>query len=201
MDLDRIQELLKLMESHKLEEIEIEDKDFRVRLKKETLGVVATVPHAQVVAASAAAALDSDATPESTDHHIITSPIVGSFYRGPSPDAEPFVEVGDPVDPDKVVCIVEANGHALSILGHLQSCPAVEKLEAAGSFRRGKDTVGDLDFLAVAGRLYSPPRDSPNEGGTPPCGPPWWWARRVSQVYGKVKAKGHAQAVSNDLSG
>ena len=108
MDLDRIQELLKLMESHKLEEIEIEDKDFRVRLKKETLGVVATVPHAQVVAASAAAALDSDATPESTDHHIITSPIVGSFYRGPSPDAEPFVEVGDPVDPDKVVCIVEA---------------------------------------------------------------------------------------------
>ena len=56
MDLDRIQELLKLMESHKLEEIEIEDKDFRVRLKKEALGVAATVPHAPVVAATAEAA-------------------------------------------------------------------------------------------------------------------------------------------------
>ena len=117
MDLGRIQELLKLMEAHGLEEIEIEDSDFRVRLKKETHGVAVTAPQAAAIgpasAAHAAAAHGGGAhgSPEgaeSPDHYVITSPIVGSFYRAPSPDAEPFVEVGDPVDPDKVVCIVEA---------------------------------------------------------------------------------------------
>ncbi len=51
---------------------------------------------------------------------------------------------------DRRILWVEANGHAMAIIDHLQSCPAIEKLEAAGSFRRGKETVGDLDFLAVA---------------------------------------------------
>lgn len=111
MDLDRIQELLKLMESHGLEEIEIEDSDFRVRLKKETLGVAVTAPLAplaRAAAASVGAEQGAEDTGESPDHFVITSPIVGSFYRAPTPDGEPFVEVGDPVDPDKVVCIVEA---------------------------------------------------------------------------------------------
>ncbi|MHC5053619.1 MAG: acetyl-CoA carboxylase biotin carboxyl carrier protein [Planctomycetota bacterium] len=113
MDLDRIQELLKLMETHGLEEIEIEDDDFRVRLKKETQGVAVTVPQVSAMPAPAAApgagaAPSEEDVGESPDHYIVTSPIVGSFYRAPSPDAEPFVEVGDPVDPDKVVCIVEA---------------------------------------------------------------------------------------------
>jgi len=113
MDLDRIQELLKLMKSHDLEEIEIEDNDFRVRLKKESQGIAVTAP--QVAAAPAAggasaagAAPATDELAESPDHFVITSPIVGSFYRSPTPDAEPFVEVGDPVSPDKIVCIVEA---------------------------------------------------------------------------------------------
>jgi len=115
MDLDKIQELLKLMKSHGLEEIEIEDNDYRVRLKKESQGVAVTAP--QVVAAPAAgappaqaagAAPPADEFAESPDHFFITSPIVGSFYRSPSPDAEPFVEIGDPIDADKVVCIVEA---------------------------------------------------------------------------------------------
>ncbi len=112
MDLDKIQELLKLMESHGLEEIEIEDNDYRVRLKKETQGVAVTMPQMAAmpapVAAAAGAAPSVDDLADSPDHFIITSPIVGSFYRAPTPDAEPFVEVGDPVDPDKVVCIVEA---------------------------------------------------------------------------------------------
>ena len=45
----------------------------------------------------------------------------------------------------------EADQHAQSILAHLRHCPAIEQLQAAGSYRRGKETVGDLDFLAVAG--------------------------------------------------
>ena len=115
MDLDKIQELLKLMESHGLEEIEIEDNDYRVRLKKETQGVAVTMPqmaalpaHAAAAAPAAGATPSGDDLADSSDHFIITSPIVGSFYRAPTPDAEPFVEVGDPVDTDKVVCIVEA---------------------------------------------------------------------------------------------
>jgi acetyl-CoA carboxylase biotin carboxyl carrier protein len=108
MDLDRIQELLELMKSHGLEEVEIEDKDFRVRLKKETHGVAVTVPQVAAAAPAEGAASPDDEFAESPDHFVITSPIVGSFYRAPTPDAEPFVEVGDPVDPDKVVCIVEA---------------------------------------------------------------------------------------------
>ncbi|MHC4250468.1 MAG: acetyl-CoA carboxylase biotin carboxyl carrier protein, partial [Planctomycetota bacterium] len=93
MDLDRIQELLKLMETHGLEEIEIEDDDFRVRLKKETQGVAVTVPQVSAVPAPAAPAAggapSAEDVGESPDHYIVTSPIVGSFYRAPTPDAEP----------------------------------------------------------------------------------------------------------------
>ena len=113
MDLERIQELLKLMEANKLEEVEIEDKDFRVRLKKETSGIVVSAPQVPTVtvgAVPAAAAAGQPASPGEVpaDRHVITSPIVGSFYRASSPEAEPFVEAGDPVEPDTVVCIVEA---------------------------------------------------------------------------------------------
>ena len=112
MDLDRIQELLRLMESHKLGEIEVEDKDFKVRLKKETQGVLVAAGPAPAAATpvQAPASAGGSQAPEtgSPDSHVITSPIVGSFYRAPSPEAEPFVEVGDPMDPDTVVCIVEA---------------------------------------------------------------------------------------------
>lgn len=116
MNLDRIQELLKLMEAHDLAEIEVEGEGFKVRLKKREEHLsMAPAPSAapQPVAKGAPAQPQAQGGAgaeweNSPNLHVITSPIVGSFYRAPSPDAEPFVEPGDPVEPDTVVCIVEA---------------------------------------------------------------------------------------------
>ncbi len=119
MKLDRIRELLMLMESHGLEELELEDGGFKVRLKKESQGkpvpVHAAPAAAPLLGASAnapagasAGAPAAEAEAEAAGRYTITSPIVGTFYHAPSPDAEPFVEIGDPVEADTVVCIVEA---------------------------------------------------------------------------------------------
>jgi acetyl-CoA carboxylase biotin carboxyl carrier protein len=113
MDLSRIQELLKLMESHGLGELEVEDKGFKVRLKKAAPAaqtVVAAHPMTQYAqpAAIAKPSEGGESAETPTDVHTITSPLVGTFYRQPTPEAESFVEVGDPVDMGMVVCIVEA---------------------------------------------------------------------------------------------
>ncbi len=105
MSSERIQELLQLMAEHGLSELELEEGEFKVRLAKPTApvaGVAAPAPMAAAPAAApAAAAVDSDLVP-------IDSPIVGTFYRSPAPDADPFVKAGDSVDDEAVVCIVEA---------------------------------------------------------------------------------------------
>jgi acetyl-CoA carboxylase biotin carboxyl carrier protein len=120
MDLKRVQELLRLMkdvlkEEHGLAEIEVEDKDLKIRLRKDPCGATEPSPPASPVAdgrpSGAAPERLADAPAESSEEsnaHVITSPIVGTLYRSPSPDAEHFVEVGDPVEDDTVVCIVEA---------------------------------------------------------------------------------------------
>jgi acetyl-CoA carboxylase biotin carboxyl carrier protein len=109
MKLDRIRELLNLMETHGLEELELEDKDFKVRLKKEG-ATPPPAPAAAVVAQASAGAAEAPASAAETPEggFTIVSPTVGTFYRASSPDGEPFVEVGDPVEPDTVICIVEA---------------------------------------------------------------------------------------------
>ena len=100
------------MEARHLEEIEVEQGDVRIRLRKGGAPPVA-VP---IVAAPAAAANPQAARrrprgrkgrPEANLVKI-TSPMVGTFYRAASPDAEPFVNEGDHVTPEQVVCIIEA---------------------------------------------------------------------------------------------
>ena len=71
------------------------------------LPVAAAAPIAPVTAALAAAAPPAPA-PEEEGLHTITSPIVGTFYRSPNPEAESFINVGDHVSPGKVLCIIEA---------------------------------------------------------------------------------------------
>ncbi len=113
-DFKRVQELLRLMEEHGLAEIEVESKGLKVRLKKESQrapdnpDAPALAP--AVLAAPGVGAPESGAAPgaEEADAYTITSPIVGTLYRAASPDAEHFIEVGDPVEADTVVCIVEA---------------------------------------------------------------------------------------------
>jgi acetyl-CoA carboxylase biotin carboxyl carrier protein len=100
-----IRRLADLLRDYGLSEVEVEREGLRIRLRRELApaagGVVPGSPPAP--AASPAAAASSEA-------HILTieAPMVGTFYRAPSPDAQPFVRDGDRVKKGQVVCIIEA---------------------------------------------------------------------------------------------
>ena len=110
MDLQDVLKLLELMEERHLEEIEVEQGETRIRLKK----AGATPPAAPVAAPAApgnpGAAPAAPPAPKADEPELfqITSPMVGTFYRAASPDAEPFISEGDHVTPDQVICIIEA---------------------------------------------------------------------------------------------
>ncbi len=111
MDLARIRELIDLMNRHRLEELEVEEGGSRVRLRKQ--GIQPVVEHWNAApqvpggeAQAAAAVPASAASPD--DPTIVRSPMVGTFYRSPNPDAEPFFEVEDTVEEGAVLCIIEA---------------------------------------------------------------------------------------------
>lgn len=98
VNLDQLRELIQLLKESNLTEIEVEQDDDRIRLRRESTpvaGVVGVAPSAE------AAAPEAEGT-------YVTSPFVGTFYRAPSPDDNAFVEVGDQVAPGQVLCIVEA---------------------------------------------------------------------------------------------
>ena len=114
MDIDRIKSVIDLMCERELCEFAIEEKDFKLSLKRGSPAVMmsapmmapAATPAAAPVAAPAAAA---PAAPAADDKlSPIPSPLVGTFYRAGSPDADPFVAVGSRVNKDTVVCIIEA---------------------------------------------------------------------------------------------
>ena len=117
MDLDQITRLIEFMNANNLVEIEWEHNGKRLKLRKAegpnnpqvVVTPAAPVRHADSAASKAATAGIRDDHEEVAEGLVhISSPIVGTFYRAPSPDAEPFVDVGDEVDEDTVVCIVEA---------------------------------------------------------------------------------------------
>ena len=105
-----IQGFIDLLKQHNLAELEFERDGFRVRLRRDTSVAPPTparaeaAPNTPAAPASLAASLSEDTTGLVT----ITSPIVGTFYRSPSPDADPYVEEGDVVKKGQVLCIVEA---------------------------------------------------------------------------------------------
>ena len=113
MDLKAI---IDLMKKNSVSEFELEKQDFKIKLKRGTNGGVATVyddPPAvtyappAVIAAPAVATPVPAAAPASADLEI-KSPMIGTFYRAPSPEAAPYVEIGTEVTPETVVCIIEA---------------------------------------------------------------------------------------------
>lgn len=122
MDLKQIHELIKIINKSNIGEISIEDKDGKVTIKQkdEKVVQVAAAPQVYNVAPAAAPAPAPAAAPASadpaapaasasTDNYVtIKSPMIGTFYRRPSPDKPIFAEVGDEVAPGKVVCIIEA---------------------------------------------------------------------------------------------
>lgn len=137
MDLQLLRRLLKIFDQSTASEMELETEGFKLRLKKKSehpLDGKAEVPaaallppqlyHSNVLTppptASTAPAASSITVEEQegkqeeskegeeTELHTIVAPIVGTFYRAPAPDAEPFVKVGDHVNPGDTLCIIEA---------------------------------------------------------------------------------------------
>lgn len=120
MDLAQIKKLIKVVEGSDISEIEIEEENSRIKISKQSMNVPAgfnaasfspvqhyTLP--QTSETSAPKQEQSAETPETNKNiHLIKSPIVGTFYSAPAPDADPYVKVGDSVSPGSVLCIVEA---------------------------------------------------------------------------------------------
>jgi acetyl-CoA carboxylase biotin carboxyl carrier protein len=115
MNLKEIKEIITLMNENNLNEIEIEREGLKLKLKKSADGVVMGGPTHYAVeslpspkASPVAIPAASPAADASKNNKDIKSPMVGTFYRSPSPEAEAFVEVGQTVEIGQVVCIVEA---------------------------------------------------------------------------------------------
>jgi acetyl-CoA carboxylase biotin carboxyl carrier protein len=127
VNMDELRELIGLLRENGLAELELEREGFRVRLRREgtfsaDYGEAAVSPSASSPASkplthSQPAVVTSPVHPgaqaetaasEDQDLNIIPSPIVGTFYRSPSPTADPFVKIGTSVEPESVVCIIEA---------------------------------------------------------------------------------------------
>jgi len=106
MDLKQLQKVIDMMEASSLAELEVSEGDLHIALKR------ATAQQAPVVVAPAPTKTEaseerSESKPKHSGH-VLQSPMVGTFYRSPSPSSPPFVEVGKSVKKGDVVCIVEA---------------------------------------------------------------------------------------------
>jgi acetyl-CoA carboxylase biotin carboxyl carrier protein len=124
MDFKQIQELIKIINKSNIGEISIEEKEFKVTIKQkkeekitQVIGAAApavpvySAPPPQQQQITAAPQADkSKAAAESKADNLVTikSPMIGTFYRRPSPDKPIFAEVGDEITPGKVLCIIEA---------------------------------------------------------------------------------------------
>lgn len=112
-DVRKIRRLVELMNEHDLTEIDLRDADVRIRLRKGHETVITSMSPAQLPAPAANPAPPPPAPApekpaEDKDVALIKSIMVGTFFISPSPDAQPFVKVGDHVGPDTTVCIIEA---------------------------------------------------------------------------------------------
>lgn len=117
MDMDNIKQIVGLMKENELSEFELEEENFRISIKRkngqDTPLLVSAAPSPMVLptppaTAAAGAARPAALAAEDSSLVFIRTPIVGTFYRSPAPDAEPFVTIGQEVDTETVVCIIEA---------------------------------------------------------------------------------------------
>jgi len=139
MKLDEIKELARIFGKSKLDKMKIKMKDFELEMEKggTTPAAPAAVPAPVAATTPAPAAASPDAASEAAPSQpapageIITSPMVGTFYASPSPDAPPFVKVGDTVKKGQTLCILEA----MKIMNELDAeydCKIIDILVADG---------------------------------------------------------------------
>ena len=109
-DTDYIEKLAEIIEAKGLTEISLEDGNQAITVRRELYTAGAPVVAAPAAAPAAQPAQTPAAAPkqEAKKGQPVTSPMVGTFYKASSPDAKPFVEVGQTISKDDVVCIVEA---------------------------------------------------------------------------------------------
>ena len=121
MDIKEVQNLIKFVAKSGVSEVKIENKDFKLTIKNKpeyvTSAPVATTVTAIPASIPPAVAPTTPATPateaskneaDNSKYITIKAPIIGTFYRKPSPDKPPYVEVGDTIKEGDVVCIIEA---------------------------------------------------------------------------------------------
>ena len=127
MDFSDIEKILELIRQHELAEFEMEKEGLKLRVRKASAGPfcaagpmqmpsmagppgisVPPAPHAGAPTPASAAGVAGAEEPESLEFAVVKSPIVGTFYRAPEPGAPPFVDIGERVKKDQVLCIIEA---------------------------------------------------------------------------------------------
>ncbi len=122
MDIRKIKKLIELLEESGIAEIEIKEGEEAVRISRMPAAAAAVQPpqltHLGATPAGAAlvaaapgaevAPVDNAASKPKPSEHVITAPMVGTFYASPSPGAKPFVEIGDEIKVGQVLCIIEA---------------------------------------------------------------------------------------------
>jgi acetyl-CoA carboxylase biotin carboxyl carrier protein len=111
IEIKKIKDLIKLMVSNDLTELDLQGEGERITLKR-GLGesnVRFVTPPPAALSSSAQAGASASPGPETPDGMVtIASPMVGTFYAAASPDAKPFISIGDRIESEQVVCIVEA---------------------------------------------------------------------------------------------
>jgi acetyl-CoA carboxylase biotin carboxyl carrier protein len=116
MDIRKVKKLIELLEESGIAEIEIKEGEEAVRISRMPTGAYAMqappqlmmAPQAAHAAAPAAIAAPAEAAKPRANEHVVTAPMVGTFYGAPSPGAKSFVELGDEVKVGQVLCIIEA---------------------------------------------------------------------------------------------
>lgn len=122
MDIKDIQNLIKFVSKAEVSEVKYKTKDFEITIKTPLAGSEVSfmpqqavyqtpqsvAPQASVPAPAVASAEKTDAAEDTSNYITIKSPMIGTFYRKPSPDKDAFINVGDEVSAGKVVCVIEA---------------------------------------------------------------------------------------------
>ena len=109
MDIRKIKKLIEMLQDSDLKEIEVSQGDESVRISRDNSAqIFAELPIQKQFANNASAVSQEEISQEEVKGNLVTSPIVGTFYRKPSPDKDPFIKIGDLVEEGDILCIIEA---------------------------------------------------------------------------------------------